>query len=47
MDTPQPQGRDAHQWSAGYSLVFIEYDAEVAKWWSPQRKDQGYSNVLP
>jgi len=32
MDTPQPQGRDAHQWSAGYSLVFIEYDAEVAKW---------------
>ena len=32
MYTPQPQGTDAHQWSARYSLVFIEYDAEVAKW---------------
>jgi hypothetical protein len=47
MDTPQPQGTDARQWSARYSLVFIEYDAEVAKWWSLQSKDQAYSNVLP
>jgi hypothetical protein len=47
METPQPQGTDAHQWYARYSLVFIEYGAEVAKWWRPQSKDQGYSNVLP